>query len=523
MSAPTAAAAATAASAADNAAPTTAAAPPTRPAGTRVTILIGRQMTDVVLPSVAPIENYVDDTVAVLADLLGDTSAEVLAGFDFSAQGTWTFARPGAPPLKADQSLDDAGVVDGSLLTPVSVSRTERYRPLVEDVIDAIAVLDESPQFDRAALNRLIAVLIPVATLAVVAISALSWAHTGRALWWPLGLGVGGILGLAGSWAADKFYRNVDLSESLLTAAYPLVAVAVALAIPRPQKIDSLGAPQLAGAAAAVLFLTLLTRGGPRRRAAVASFTAIAAVAVTAAAIAFGYGWQQWVPAGAIVFGLFTVTNEAKLTVAVARIALPPIPAPGETVEHEELLDPVAGQEVSDDDETPTWQAVIASVPKSAVRLTERSKLAKRLLTGFVTAGTLVLAVGTVADVTRGHFFVPSLVVACLVTMACGFRSRLYADRSCAWAVLAATVAIPTGAMARLGMWYPQKAWLILTVYLSACLIGLLVVAATAGVRRVSPVMKRTLEIFDGAIVAAIVPLLLWITGVYNTVRNIQF
>ena len=141
----------------------TAAAPPAKPAGTRVTILIGRRMTDVVLPSSAPIENYVDDTVAVLADLLENTPAEVLAGFDFSAQGTWTFARPGAPPLKADQSLDDAGVVDGSMLTPVAVSRTERYRPLVEDVIDAIAVLDESPQFDRAALNRLIAVVIPVA------------------------------------------------------------------------------------------------------------------------------------------------------------------------------------------------------------------------------------------------------------------------------------------------------------------------------------------------------------------------
>ena len=50
---------------------------------------------------------------------------------------------------RLNESLDDAGVVDGSLLTLVSVSRTERYRPLVEDVIDAIAVLDESPEFDR--------------------------------------------------------------------------------------------------------------------------------------------------------------------------------------------------------------------------------------------------------------------------------------------------------------------------------------------------------------------------------------
>ncbi len=119
-------------------------------------------MTDLVLPASAPIETYIDETVAVLAELLEDTPKDVLAGFDFSAQGVWAFARPGAPPLKFSESLDDAGVVDGSLLTLVSVSRTERYRPLVEDVIDAIAVLDESPEFDRTALNRFVGLAIPL-------------------------------------------------------------------------------------------------------------------------------------------------------------------------------------------------------------------------------------------------------------------------------------------------------------------------------------------------------------------------
>jgi hypothetical protein len=55
---------------------------------------------------VTPIETYIDETVAVLADLLEDTPAEMLAGFDFKLQGVWAFARPGAPPLKASESLD---------------------------------------------------------------------------------------------------------------------------------------------------------------------------------------------------------------------------------------------------------------------------------------------------------------------------------------------------------------------------------------------------------------------------------
>ncbi|BBZ46748.1 type VII secretion integral membrane protein EccD [Mycobacterium parmense] len=515
MSAPTAAAAA--------AAPAAAEAASVQPASTRVTILTGRRLTDVVLPSAAPIETYIDDTMAVLSELLVDTPADVLAGFDFSAQGTWTFARPGAPPLRPDQSLDDAVVVDGSLLTLVPVSRTERYRPLVEDVIDAIAVLDDSPQFDRAALHRLIWTAIPFVALAVTGLATVGWWNTGRHLWWPLALGIGGVLVATGSWAAKRFYRNLDFAESLLAAAHPLIVAAAALAIPRPRGADALGAPQLAAAAATLLLLTLLNRGGPRRRAEPAAFTAVIALAITLAAIAFGYGRQQWVPAGAIVLGLFIVTNAAKLTVAVARIALPPIPAPGEAVDHDELLNPVAGHDAGDENETRTWQAIIASVPDSAMRLTERSALANRLLIGFVAAGTFVLAAGSIAVVVRGHFFVHSLVVAGLVTVACGFRSRLYAERWCAWALLAAAIVIPTAVTARLVVWYPHFAWLALSVYVAAALIALAVVGATVGVRRISPVMKRVLELLDGALVAAILPMLLWITGVYDTVRNIQF
>jgi type VII secretion integral membrane protein EccD len=504
------------------AAPSTPGVTPGRPSTTRVTILTGRRMTDLVLPAAAPIETFIDETVSVLAETLEDTPADVLAGFDFKAQGMWAFARPGAPPLKGDESLDDAGVVDGSLLTLVSVSRTERYRPLVEDVIDAIAVLDESPEFDRTALNRFVGVAIPVAALTITAVSLLAWSQTGRDWWWALALGLLGLALLGGSLLSKNRYRNIDMAESLLVAALPAVAGAAALAVPLPQGVDSLGAPQIAGAAAVVLLLTLASRGGPRKRAELASFMAITAIAATGAAIAYGYGWQFWVPAGAIAFGLIIVTNAAKLTVAVARIALPPIPAPGETVSNDELLDPVASPEAVDE-ESPTWQAIIASVPDSAARLTERSQLAKKLLIGFLTAGALVLAVGAITVVVQGHFFVHSLIVAGLVAVICGFRSRLYADRWCAWSLLSAAVVIPTGVTVKLCQWYPDTAWLVLSIYTALAVVVLIVVGATEGVRRVSPVTKRILELLDGAAIAAVIPLLLWIASVYDVLRNLRF
>jgi type VII secretion integral membrane protein EccD len=327
---------------------------------------------------------------------------------------------------------------------------------------------------------------------------------------------------LAGSMAATRIYKNAGLSESLLVAAFPVTAVAAALAVPLPVGSEGLGAPQLAGAAAAVMFLALVTRGGPRWRAQVATFVVVIGLAITAAAVAFGYGWGQSVPSGAILFGLFIVTTAAKLTVLIARIALPPIPAPGETVEIDELLDPVAA-EGDTGNQTQTWKAIIASVPQSAVRLTERSELAKQLLIGFVMAGTLVMAVGAVTVVVRGHFFIHSVVVAGLVAVTCAFRSRLYVERWCAWALLAAAAAIPLGVVVRLSQWYPYSAWWMLTGYLGAAAVALAVIAATSGMGRISPVSKRILEIIDGIVIASIIPMLLWIAGIYDTLRNLRF
>ena len=271
-----------------------------------------------------------------------------------------------------------------------------------------------------------------------------------------------------------------------------------------------------------ILLLTLATRGGPRRRAALASFLAVMATAVTGAAVSYGYGWQHWVPAGAIAFGLIIVTNAAKLTVAVARIALPPIPAPGESVSNDELLDPVATPDASDE-ETPTWQAIIASVPDSAARLTERSELAKRLLIGFLSAGALVVddrldcrcGAGAFLRAQHdrgrsgdGHLRVPLPAVrGSMVRLGvdgCGGGDPDGRDGE----------AVPVVSAKRVGG---------AGIYGAAAMVALILVGATESVRRVSPVTKRILELLDGAAIAAVIPMLLWIANVYDILRNLRF
>jgi hypothetical protein len=84
-------------------------------------------------------------------------------------------------------------------------------------------------------------------------------------------------------------------------------------------------------------------------------------------------------------------------------------------------------------------------------------------------------------------------------------------------------VVIPTGVMIRLCLWNPLNAWLVLGIYCAGIVVALILVGATDGVRRVSPVTKRILELIDGAAIAAVIPLLLWIAGVYDALRNIRF
>ena len=233
--------------------------------------------------------------------------------------------------MKASESLDDAGVVDGALLTLVSVSRTERYRPLVEDVIDAIAVLDESPEFDRSGAESLCR-RWPFRWRRWRS-PRCRWCRgrrTGHSWWWAVALGVLGLGLLGGSMLAKNRYHNIDMAESLLVASLPVLG-----------RRGGVG-----GSAAAGCRYAWGAAGRGRRRGGAAAGVGDARRAAQARGARVvpgdhGDGGDRGgrrvrlrvavlgARRGAIAFGLIVVTNAAKLTVAVARIALPPIPAPG--------------------------------------------------------------------------------------------------------------------------------------------------------------------------------------------------
>ncbi len=90
-----------------------------------------------------------------------------------------------------------------------------------------------------------------------------------------------------------------------------------------------------------------------------ASFALITAIAVIAAA--FGYGYQDWVPAKDRIQAVHCdECGQADRRGRADRAAADSVP--GETVDNEELLDPVARRLPAK--KPPTWQAIIASVPR---------------------------------------------------------------------------------------------------------------------------------------------------------------
>lgn len=486
---------------------------------TNVIVITGSRTTDLNLPADLPIKEWIEAAVDKLRGRYQDDDI----GFTFGSDSVWTLAPVGAPPIDRDESLDSADVADGDPVALVTVSHTERYRPLVEDNIDAVAVLNPQPRFQRADIARWLNLLTMVVAVGVAAAGVAGWSASpvSRIWWGPALVGTAVVLAVL----ARQIWRRYDepaAAQSTVVAAVIIGVTGVGLAIPVPRESSWLGAPQLAAAGFGLLAAVAVVRGGPLRRNTVAAAAGSVGLITGLAATATAYGWHQWVWPAVAAAGLFTITNAAKLTVVFARIALPPVPAPGETVDVGDLLDPVV--DIAAESANPaqgSWQAILDSVPSSSARLVERATLAQQLVAGFGAAGSAALAVGTVGVLQQGHFFPHTVALAILVIMAAMFRSRFYANRVCAWSLLTAAAAIVLGCATKMIYWHPANAPVVAAVVLSVMVVGMVGFAASRNVRRIGEVARHRLELLDGATVAITVVLLFWVAGVFNLLRNI--
>ncbi|MBU8814047.1 type VII secretion integral membrane protein EccD [Mycolicibacterium goodii] len=484
-----------------------------------LSVITGLKLTDTSVPADRPVQEWIDRLVDVLAKRYQGQDI----GFDFQQEAVWSVAKIGEPPVRREQTLNDAEIVDGDHVVVRPVSRTERYRARHEDIIDVVAIMHPGPRFDASSLmswlswwTALMLVLVAVSGIYGFSTSGV-WAWP----WWGGGLVAVGVA-CAGLSVQVARRGQEQVASALAAGSVANLVVAAGLLVPLPERYDWLGAPQVAGASVAMLICSIvLSSKGPRQWRAWTAFLAAGSVLCAAAAFVIAYGGKGWVWPALTAAGLLLLKSSSRMVVRVARIALPPIPTPGMEVDMDELLDPVVDVKAeAGDADRQTWAKIIASVPESSARLAERSELCQQLLAGFMGAAAAAIAVGTVLSLRQGHFLPLTVVLTVLAIVVLLFRFRLPEDRRCKWSLLSAAAAIGAGAAIKMALWWPAWAPLVALVVLVS--VGLILAAVAAGPFGLNEIQHRMLEIVDTMATGVMFPLLAWSAGLFDILRNLQ-
>lgn len=209
----------------------------------RITVVGERRRVDVAVPAQAPIVDY----ASRLADLCGQDETDAMPP-------AWSLATAAGPPLDPGVSLESSGVLDGETLYLRNVLDGELDDPVVSDIEEQVAGLDEdgatwSPR-TRAATTVVLGLLLLVGAAVALAAGGGPGGTSGAAF--PL-LGAGVATSLL-AWVAGRKFWPVPAAARLAMAAAtcPLLAGAV-LALPLHDPGGRLAAGSVAALAGAVV------------------------------------------------------------------------------------------------------------------------------------------------------------------------------------------------------------------------------------------------------------------------------
>jgi hypothetical protein len=480
----------------------------------RLTVLAPRQRVDVALPSDVPVA----ELVPMVLELVGEPGRAV-------APRPWRLSGIVGGPLPAAATLGELGVLDGELLRlgpaiPVPAA------PVFDDPVDAVAAGaaggGRGHRFEVAAVLTLAvaaAVLlgaagpgsVPAALLAGAgAVAAVAGAgrlaqrgglearrlgqrgdagtgrpgqHGDAEAEWP------GQRGGAGpGWSTHRgepgFARGVGLAGVVLAAAAGWAAVPGP-----PGPVPLLAAAVAAGIAAAATQLLL--------RVVAPTLVAAGVIAIVGAAAVIGV--QLGAAPVAAATGVAALAVVAAPLLPRAAIRLAGLPRP---------VVPADETELTGDDP-----------PLPPAELAERADLARGYLAGLVGAAAVLSAAGAVVATAAGGWAGPAFagVTAAVLLL----RARSYADAAPARTALAVGLATAVGLAAtvdRPGAPLSLVACAVLLVGAGAAIAAL--DATARGMRpELSPVVRRTVDLVEGVLVAAAVPLALAAMDLFQLVR----
>ncbi len=406
------------------------------------------------------------------------TVAEVLPGIlrhagddlaDFGAlQGGWVLRRPDGEALETHRDLAGQGVRDGEIL---HLAPAHQHWPELEydDLVDAIAT--DARSGGRAwtpGASRWCGLLAGTAALLTALVQQPS-AYFALAV-------AGGLMAI-----------GVVLSRAVGDAAGAAMIGAVALVFALAGgvltiQLPEFGAPQLTAGGAALLLFGLLGYVG------IARHTAVFVAAVTGGALALVAGWLG---------GALDGTRSAAVVGAVA-VALIPVAAPL-AMRIGRLPKPVLPSTTAD---------LLADAPQPPRRLLHAAVLRSAALYTGILAG-LAAGLASCLYVLARSTSTPGRVLVVLIVGICLLRSRLLP-------VVAHRLSLIVAGLAGLGCLLVQSPYGLLVFAAVAAFLGLWYARNKPGAY-----LARYAELGEVVLVLLVVPILLWVLGLYGYVRGL--
>ncbi|MGH8922511.1 MAG: type VII secretion integral membrane protein EccD [Actinomycetes bacterium] len=444
-----------------------------------MTVVAPRTRIDVALPS----DVAVADLLPTVLTMAGETTAD-----GGSAHGGWCLVTLGGATIDPDRPLGSSGVVDGDLLH--LRRRCDSPPPLLfDDVVEAIAVC--TPGSYRPWTEHTARVLGMVAAgLALLAGAVALW-WAGPGLGAAVIAGVGAVAVLVVGAVIARTYGEIRSGVLVATGSLPLGFVSGLYLVSNNVQAENY---LLACVLALVLAIGSITVLGDGITPLVAgATTATLGAAAFLVAILVDDVSAAGIAAGTAAAALGAISAVPRLTIQLSRLPLPQIPG--------------NAQDLRQDCDFPDYSAI-----------ERRTGLAHQYLTGMIIGSGAVAAAGAVLAADQGALGgVLGAVVAAVLLL----RARSYANGSQAIALLASGMVAVAGLLATLLVTARQGAVPVVVF------IGLMLLATLAlftGVvlprRRFSPVLRRSVDVAEATLIAAVLPLALGVMDLYDTFRS---
>lgn len=451
----------------------------------RVTLVAPRSRVDLALPSDVPLAELLPALARYAGDEILDPS---------HASHGWTLTRLGDQPLDTSRTPAQLEMRDGELLY-LRPREADSPEPIFDDVVDAVATAtQERPGRWTADTTRWFGLLFGLAALAGGA-TALLFAG-------PPQLAAGAVgIGLAVALLVTAVVLARAVGDSRTGVAFALLAITYAgvgglLVSGGDRQLSQLAAPHALIGAALILVCTAVAAVGVADEVPVFLGAGVCAVALLVGSLLclLTGTCAAGAAAALVTLGFAAVPALPMLAYRMARLPIPSVPSDPEELKRD-----------------------VTTVGAGVLPLAERGD---QLLTGMLGALAVIGAVSAVLNVTGGYL---GIALAGLVGLLLVTRARSFLGQRQRLPLLTAG-AVALGA-AVFGLFTELGPALRLVVVLGG-LVTTAVVSVTYALvgagRKISPVWGRALDILEVVLILGLVPLAVWITGLYGWIRTIR-